>query len=62
MADLITPEQRITNVLAALRATLERPPYAGQKAEALSCLAQLEAHWQAFQAGTLAPVTHDGPF
>jgi hypothetical protein len=58
----ITPEQRITNVLAALRATLERPPYAGQKGEALSCLTQLEERWQAYQAGTLAPLTHDGPF
>ena len=32
----ITPEQRVTNVLHALRQALERPPHAGQKAELLA--------------------------
>lgn len=58
----IPPAQRLTNVLHALRQTLERPPYAGQKSDALAILTQLEAAWQAYQAGTLAALDDALPF
>ena len=59
---LITPATQITNVLAALREELARKPYDGQKHQLGLILTQLEELWLAYQAGTLPPITHDGPF
>lgn len=58
----ITPEQRIGNVIAALRQTASRKPYAGQLDEMRAITAQLADEWALFTAGRLPAITDENPF